>query len=216
MYVDKKAVRAALDVIVAQAHDPATPEAQGEAILQAVHTIRSNFMYAELPSPNILADLERLLTSLGIRGVLIGGMAANFYGGARGTEDVDYLVDALPSIEVLRDRDYMARFNFYPKKSGSYTGTVLNLEHKHGAVDLLLAQDVIDAVALDTAIDAYVLGVRVNIVSVTSFVAMKARARRPKDIADIIAVAHLLSNDELASAVGDLGLLAAVKTTLGH
>lgn len=63
-----------------------------------------------LSRPPTLEDLKRICAELnkrGVRYVVVGGMAVNFYGRPRGTEDIDLLINARPEA-VARVKEALA------------------------------------------------------------------------------------------------------------
>lgn len=62
---------------------------------------------ATLPRPPTVEDLKRIcqrLNERGVRYLLVGGMAMNYYGYARMTHDIDFVVDPTPeTVEKIKD-----------------------------------------------------------------------------------------------------------------
>jgi hypothetical protein len=163
-----------------------------EELLDIAHDIRGRSLTGSLPS-NIMSDMDNLLTDLSVKYVVIGGVALIVHGQVRDTDDIDVLVDKMPSASKTSNSDYMNKFNFYPKKST--TGTVLTLDHKQfGGLELLTADDPLKIWAMSTVQNHLVLGLQVPVVSAAALVALKIRAvvnnpgRASKDKPDILGV----------------------------
>lgn len=188
-----------------------------ERVLDRVSQMTSQTLLEGMPPANVLRDLDLFLRGQKINYAIIGGMAVSVHGIPRGTDDIDVLVEHMPELDVLRNKELMSKFGFYTSRSS--TGTVLTLDHKQGQTEMLVAIDDLKVYALASAKRFDVLGVNVNVIGADSLLAMKVRAlinnpkRVGRDSADIITVwtesrpdltkvMGLLSNDEQSKLTG--------------
>jgi hypothetical protein len=162
-----------------------------DRLLQVCRDIKGKTIMGSLPSASILFNLTSLLEDQKIKYALIGGLAVNVHGQARGTEDIDVLVSKLP--QQTSDAAYMSRFGFYRSKSS--TGTVQTIDSRiaAGYVELLVADSPLFKWALKIAGQVMVLGMQVPMVSRDALVAMKVRSMlanpaRNNDRPDIVSV----------------------------
>lgn len=136
-----------------------------------------------------LRALGNLLDALGIRWVLIGGLAANRYRrSARYTDDVDLLLaDAGPGIEALeialRDEGWVTR-------RASPEGELLRARHvEFGVADLMIAGTEYQQEAIRRALDEPIEeGLTVAVLSAEDVIIHKLIAGRSQDFADIEAI----------------------------
>jgi hypothetical protein len=152
------------------------------------------------PLAELLADLHRALTALGLRWYLFGAQAAILHGVARLTADVDVTVDvaALPNA-VLVDHLVAAGFALrVPDAEGFVERTrVLPLLHVKSRLplDVVLAGPGLEDLFF-TRIEEHSIGdLRVPVASAEDLVAMKVLAGRPKDLDDVAAILRARSVD---------------------
>lgn len=113
----------------------------------------------------------------------------NVYVAPRGTEDVDMLTDALPSLAITSDRELMKQLGFRPTRSR--TGSVLLLDHDDGSADLLVTKTPIQQYAVLKPEMHYVTGELVPVAAPDALGALKVEAisnnreRLKKDGVDI-------------------------------
>ena len=145
-----------------------------ETLLLAAHEIGDSTILHSTPESSVLHGVVGLLEDLKIKYALIGGVAFASYGYFVGTDDVDILVDFLPSNEILKNKEYMKTFGFYPSKS--YTGGHLVLDHKNGQVEMLPADNTMRKEALKTRKNRPALKANVPVVSLEALVGLKLQA----------------------------------------
>lgn len=190
-----------------------------ERLLEMSREITEATLTASVPSAGMIADVANLLDALGVRYVVIGGLAVNVHGHARGTDDVDLLVERMPDPSLVGDVEFMRAYRFYPSRSR--TGTILTLDHRDvGGVELLLADNACRRRALDTAEPAALPGATLPVVTPEALVALKVQAvrsnpSRTKDRSDIVSVAgeNDLDESELALLL-DTDELETLRTIL--
>lgn len=167
-------------------------EKHAQKLLEVASTVQGATILGQLPSANILLNLTSLLEDQKIAYALIGGLAVNVHGQARETQDIDALVERLP--ERTRDVAYMEKFGFYPTKSATGKGMIIDTRQGVGYVELLVAEDKLAQWAVRTAGRVSVLHTVVPMVSREALVATKLRAmhnntsRRVKDLPDIVSI----------------------------
>ena len=152
------------------------------------------------PLAELLADLHRALTALGLRWYLFGAQAAILHGVARLTADVDVTVDvaALP-YAVLVDRLAAAGFDLrVPDDEGFVERTrVLPLLHTRSRLplDVVLAGPGLEELFF-TRVEEHRIGdLPVPVAAAEDLVAMKILAGRPKDLDDVAAILRARSVD---------------------
>lgn len=136
-----------------------------------------------------LADLMRLLDTVGHPGIVIGGIAVIAHGFARTTGDIDASVLATPDdIEsILR---CAKRVGFAPRVTHAADfareNLVLLLRHQATGVplDLSLGLQAFELEAAESAVERSFAGVRVRVPNLTSLLIYKLVAARPKDMED--------------------------------
>lgn len=137
-----------------------------------------------------IADLMRWFEGGDLRAAVIGGVAASLHGRPRLTEDVDAVVfgdDASALIESGKSYGFTPRVD--DALDFSRRTRVLLLQHHSGVdVDISLGALPFEAEVVDRAefIDIGELAIR--IATPEDLIIMKALARRPEDIADIIGI----------------------------
>jgi hypothetical protein len=164
------------------------------------------------PLAELLADLHRALTSLGLRWYLFGAQAAILYGVARLTADVDVTVDAaaLPSA-VLVDRLAAAGFELRVLDAERFVERtrVLPLLHTRSRLplDVVLAGPGLEELFLSRVEERRVGDLRVPVASAEDLIAMKILAGRSKDVDDVATIlrARPIDSERVRSTLRLLG-----------
>jgi hypothetical protein len=152
------------------------------------------------PLADLLADLDRALTALGIRWYLFGAQAAILYGVARLTADVDVTVDA----GSLANADLVAHlaargFELRVPDAGEFVEKtrVLPLVHAKSRipVDVVLAGPGLEELFFSRAEERNVGGVRIPVAAAEDIVTMKVLAGRLKDLDDVVSILRACSLD---------------------
>jgi Nucleotidyl transferase AbiEii toxin, Type IV TA system len=152
------------------------------------------------PLADLLADLDRALTALGIRWYLFGAQAAILYGVARLTADVDVTVDA----GSLANADLVAHlaargFALRVPDAGEFVEKtrVLPLVHAKSRipVDVVLAGPGLEELFFSRAEERNVGGVRIPVAAAEDIVTMKVLAGRLKDLDDVVSILRACSLD---------------------
>jgi hypothetical protein len=152
------------------------------------------------PLADLLADLDRALTALGIRWYLFGAQAAILYGVARLTADVDVTVDA----GSLANADLVAQlaargFALRVPDAGEFVEKtrVLPLVHAKSRipVDVVLAGPGLEELFFGRVEERNVGGVRIPVAAAEDIVTMKVLAGRLKDLDDVASILRACSLD---------------------
>jgi hypothetical protein len=140
-----------------------------------------------------LGDLLAWFRAEGIRGLIIGGVAASLLGRPRATRDVDALV-LLDDDQWERFLASGASFGFVSRLSDplafAQRAHVFVLTHRPSAVDvdISLAGLPFEEEALERVANLQVEGLNVPLPTPEDLIIMKAVAHRARDVADIEAV----------------------------
>lgn len=164
------------------------------SLLRVARRLMRKTILGSLPSNNILSNISNLCNANSLSFAVIGGLAVNVHGQARGTEDVDILVSDFPEPWRLQDSAYMRGFGFYKTKSS--TGTVLTLDTIEGMgyAEMLKVNSPLMHFALSTAQERSILGATVPVVDPVGLIGLKILAmtanpkRAVKDKPDIMSV----------------------------
>jgi len=152
------------------------------------------------PLADLLADLHRALSALGLRWYLFGAQAAILHGVARLTADVDVTVEAgtVPNA-VLVDQLAAAGFDLrVPDAEGFVERTrVLPLVHRRSRLplDVVLAGPGLEELFLARVEERRIGDLRVPVACAEDLVAMKILAGRFKDFDDVAAILRVRSPD---------------------
>jgi hypothetical protein len=170
--------------------------------------MRHQFTMARLPNsrrkgrPDLAAEFEVVnrtietaarvasarLTELGVRHVLVGGLAVGAYAEPRATKDVDFLVgpEAWPT-------------------SGLIVSPILGLPFRVGnvAIDTLLAPA--EAPGIEEALGRGIESEGIRVAPPEVIVLMKLIADRPRDRYDVAALLEVVSHDVIREYVQRLG-----------
>jgi len=148
----------------------------------------------ELPL-QCLRDLKRWLKNAGVRGVVIGGVAAGLLGTARATHDVDVL--------VVIDESEWAEFLSHASASGfeqripdaldfARDSRVLLMVHRASGVEVDVTFGALDferdVIARSKPVKVSRLSIPVS--TPEDLIILKAIPRRPNDLADIAELLH--------------------------
>jgi Domain of unknown function (DUF1814). len=135
-----------------------------------------------------LAALMRWFGDAGLRGAVIGGVAASLRGKPRLTKDIDAVVLEADAEELLRSG---VQFGFEPRIADaaefSRETRVLLLRYAPGSIDIDISLGALpfEDEVIDRSTWIEVAGVLVRVASAEDIVIMKAVARRARDIMDI-------------------------------
>lgn len=152
------------------------------------------------PLADLLADLDRAFTALGIRWYLFGAQAAILYGVARLTADVDVTVDA----GSLANADLVAHlaargFELRVPDAGEFLAQtrVLPLVHAESRipVDVVLAGPGLEELFFSRVEQRNVGGVRIPVAAAEDIVTMKVLAGRLKDLDDVASILRACALD---------------------
>jgi hypothetical protein len=139
----------------------------------------------------LLLDVVLLLEKEGIGYAVIDAMAASVHGAVRASVDADALVDLTARRAKELERQFRAagfETSFREGDPDDPIPGLLALTDPHGnRVDLLIGLRGLDPAALSRAIDVPFQGARLRVVGREDFIAMKAFAGGPLDLADAAA-----------------------------
>lgn len=139
-----------------------------------------------------LSDDMRELLSLfrrhGVRHVVVGGHAVNYYGYVRATQDIDVLVYPSPG-NAERIMLALAEFGFagagIPRSLFEEPGGAVHLGEAPNRIDLLTSlKGVSNDTIFDDARDVEIEGLAVNLISLENLLSVKRSSDRPRDRAD--------------------------------
>jgi hypothetical protein len=149
-----------------------------------------------MPSPvaDLLGDLAAGLDRLGIPWYLFGARAAILYGVARLTADVDVTVRLPEGTSSSSLVAVLAAHGFRPRvPDPEFIERTRVIPFVHAAtalpLDLVLAGPGLEDRFFDRAVSRTIAGARVPVASAEDIIVMKVLAGRPKDTADITAIA---------------------------
>jgi hypothetical protein len=141
---------------------------------------------SSVPYTQPLTDAMRLFEELGIGYALVGGVASMYYGRARPTEDVDFVV-------VSEHQEVLAAHPEVMRKHGFDPTCTYKLYHSSGIEIDIWKDEFTDAIVARAPI--LTLGkLQVRIAEVHDLVAMKLRAGRIQDdydVSEILKRGHL-------------------------
>ena len=143
----------------------------------------------------LMADVAEFLATQGVRYAVIGAMAAAVHGVVRASLDADAVV-TLPVQEARALRQSLIEAGFEAQlRVGDVDDPIpalLEIRDRHGnRVDLLIGLRGMDPEALNRTRQVVLAGTTLEIVGREDFVAMKAFAGGPVDLADARAVMDL-------------------------
>ena len=145
------------------------------------------------PLLDVLASLAAWLKDAGIRGAVIGGVAASLHGRPRMTQGVDAVI-WLDTAQLQAYLDAGSRFGFKARISDAVefaaSNRVLLMTHEPSRtpVDITLGALPFEEEAIARASISTVRGVSFPVITPEDLVIMKAVAHRPRDMADIESV----------------------------
>lgn len=141
-----------------------------------------------------LAALQRLLTHFDSQGVIIGGIAASLLGQPRFTADLDAVIllsiNDLPNlIEVAAQEGMVGRIA--DAEAFARKNRVLLLQHQSSGIKIDISLGILpfEAEMIKRGQEVTVGNIQLRLPTPEDLIIMKAVAHRPKDIADIQAIA---------------------------
>jgi hypothetical protein len=151
------------------------------------------------PVADLLADLHRALSALGLRWFLFGAQAAILHGVARLSADVDVTVElgdrsATDLVTALTAAGFEPRV---PDPAGfAETTRVLPFVHGHSRMplDVVLAGPGLEDQFFAGAQERLIGSVRVPVVCAEDLLTMKVLAGRPRDLDDVAGIARVHGN----------------------
>jgi hypothetical protein len=158
----------------------------GQALKQEL--LMSNGPSLQVPYAQPLLDAVSLFDELGIGYALIGGIASMYYGRARFTEDVDFVVGAGHMERFSANLQVMERFHFSPD-------CVCKLYHQSGISVDIWKDEFADQI-VQRSLSVPLAGRMVQIIEPHDLIAMKLRAGRLKDDYDIAQILASTPIDE--------------------
>lgn len=147
-----------------------------------------------VPFLTALGDLASWLQEKNFSGVLIGGVAASLLGRPRATRDIDALI----LLDERHWKDFLAsgaRFGFAARRADCLAfareSRVLLVRHESSEidVDVVFGSLPFEKEAVERALWSDVGGISVPLPTPEDLIIMKAVAQRPRDLADIEAIA---------------------------
>jgi predicted nucleotidyltransferase len=149
-----------------------------------------------------LRDLLAWLESSGVRGAVIGGIAASLLGRPRFTHDIDIVV----LLEEEKWKEFLAsgsRFGFRPRRADALAfareNRVLLIRHEPSSIDVDVS---IGSLTFEKELIARTVfvnagGLRIPLPTVEDLIIMKAVAHRPLDLEDIRSLSEVSQNLDL-------------------
>ena len=137
-----------------------------------------------------IADLMQWIAAERLEATVIGGVAAGLQGQPRLTEDVDAVVLDADAEALVSSGE---RYGFEPRAADaiefSRRTRVLLMRHRSGVdVDLSLGLLPFEREVIERAETIDTGGLRISVATPEDLIIMKALARRPQDIADIVGI----------------------------
>jgi hypothetical protein len=167
------------------------------------------------PIAELLAELQRVFATLGLRWFLFGAQAAILYGVARLSADVDITLDlGDKSSRDVVDALAAAGFELRVEDVAGFVEATRVLPFVHRAsripVDVVLAGPGLEDQFFAGMQERVVGEAHVPVVSAEDLVAMKVLAGRPRDVGDVEAILRVHADDlDLHRIRTTLGLLEA-------
>ncbi len=136
-----------------------------------------------------LLEVVEVLDSAGIQHALAGGLAVAVHGAPRATADIDLLVRPERAEDAVRELK-AAGFGFEALRQTFGDGTAMRRvsrvrDGETLTVDLLEASGELEAALTSREIRTIEDGRTLSVVSRAMLIAMKVRAGRPQDLADV-------------------------------
>ncbi|RPH73303.1 hypothetical protein EHM76_05475 [bacterium] len=141
-----------------------------------------------------LAALQRLLNQFDNQGVIIGGIAASLLGQPRFTADLDAVIllstDDLPKLIEMATREGMVK-RIADAEAFARKNRVLLLKHETSGIkiDISLGMLPFEAEMIERGQEISIGNLQLRLPTPEDLIIMKAVAHRPKDLADIQAIA---------------------------
>lgn len=142
----------------------------------------------------LLLDVISLLNKQHIPYAIIGAFAASFYGVVRASMDADAVISLQPGqtdIKVLLDELRKAGLKSSYRKGDlkDPVGAVVNVEDRfRNRVDLLMNIRGVSEAIFSRTVEAEFMKVRIRLVGIEDFIAMKIFAGSPQDLSDVVGV----------------------------
>jgi hypothetical protein len=151
----------------------------------------------------IYEDTFKTLYEEGIRYLVVGGMAVNFYGYARMTVDLDIMVDLDEKnlkklIKAMEKLNYQPRVPVKPmeltsrekreewvKEKGAIVFTFIDLKDPIKHIDVFLKNPVDFEKAYQSRSIIHIENVPISLPSIDDLIEMKGLSGRPRDLEDI-------------------------------
>lgn len=165
-------------------------------------------------SPLLMVDVAEVLTAHGIPYAVIGAMAAAVHGVVRASLDADAVIST--HLAVARDlqREFAEKGYGAELRTGDVDDPIRALlmitDPFANRVDLLIDLRGMDPAAMERANAVSLLGFRLKVIGREDFIAMKAHAGGPVDLADARAII------EVDQAGLDLELVRRVAARFGR
>lgn len=165
-------------------------------------------MRAKAPGQSalLLVDVIAILNEHRIPYAVIGAFAAAFHGVVRASLDADAIISlssGKPDIKDLLQDLRRGGWNIRYRKGDSSdpVGAVINVEDRFGnRVDLLMNIQGVTETVFSRALETEFMDVRIRMIGLEDFIAMKIFAGSPKDTSDIINVLQI-SHDRVNRAL---------------
>ncbi|GAB2683107.1 WXG100-like domain-containing protein [Nocardia goodfellowii] len=147
-------------------------------------------------------DIQQRLRDSGVEAMLIGGAAANMYRSEpRVTGDTDFVVTGDPSELVARITTGFPEYEVLPQSEGSNQVYAIYLRGPRPGIDLLVAEDMAEQIAVDRAV-----GGVITVEDMILFKLMALGRGAPQDLDDLVSIlraGHHLDLDYLTARVAD-------------
>jgi len=161
---------------------------------KAKKTIKQPELTGLTPLLEPLIALQRLLAQFDNQGVIIGGIAARLLGQPRFTADLDAVIllstNDLPRLIEIAAREgivvRIADAEVFARKN-----RVLLLQHQASGIKIDISLGILpfEAEIIDRSQEIFVGNIQLRLPTPEDLIIMKAVAHRPKDLADIQAIA---------------------------
>jgi predicted nucleotidyltransferase len=151
----------------------------------------------------IYEEIFKEFESVGVRYLVVGGMAVNLFGYARLTMDMDIMVD-LSDENLARIVDVMSRHGYSPRvpvspeelisaekrdewirEKGAIVFTFINRQKPFKQIDIFLCNPIDFEEAYKNKVVMTIGDMKMNIISIDDLIRIKSSAGRPRDLEDI-------------------------------
>jgi predicted nucleotidyltransferase len=165
--------------------------------------------FQDSPFLSALGGISKLLHDPGVRGVLIGGVAASLLGRPRFTNDIDLLIldldgRILPFIEKLKSYGIEPRIS--DAEAFARRARVLLARHAASGINIDISMGILpfENEAIQRRIAASAAGIELYVPTPEDLIILKSIAQRPTDLQDIQAIVGRhpnLDKERILSAV---------------